>query len=158
MYLVQKIENIYKFPLFLVEKKILNIKKIVCGYNKKKEKTYLVKCVPNDKMVIAFLACTFSPHFFLKFRGNEVCGPKWKITHPIFLLSSTKLWKALIIFPPHFLSTFFIIPFHPNQTQCKALICDLIYRCFVSIVLSQNFRRKCLNLGLSWQILMLQGL
>ena len=102
MYLVQKIENKYKFPLFLVEKKILNIKKIVCGYNKKKEKTYLVKCVPNDKMVSASLACTFSPHFFLKFRENEACGPKWKITHPIFLLSSTKLWKAFIIFPPIF--------------------------------------------------------
>ena len=139
MYLVQKIENKYKFPLFLVEKKILNIKKIVCGYNKKKEKTYLVKCVPSDKMVSAFLACTFSPHFFLKFRGNEVCGRKWKITHPIFLLSSTKLWKTLIIFPPFSLHFFHHSSFHPNQTQCKALICDLIQRCFVSIVLSQKF-------------------
>lgn len=82
MYLIQKIENKYKFSLFLVEKKKVNIKKIVCGYTilpklhwKKKKKTYLVKCVPNDKMVSAFLACTFSSHFFLKFRGNEVYGP-----------------------------------------------------------------------------------
>lgn len=32
MYLVQKIENKYKFSLFLVEKKNVNIKKIVCRY------------------------------------------------------------------------------------------------------------------------------
>ena len=108
MYLVQKIENKYKFSLFLVEKKNVNIKKDslplynIAQVTLKNEKTYLVKCVPNDKMVSASLACTFSPHFFLKFRENEVCGPKWKITHPIFLLSSTKLWKAFIIFPPIF--------------------------------------------------------
>lgn len=108
MYLVQKIENKYKFPLFLVEKKNVNIKKIVCGYiilpklhlKKKKHIWSNVFQMTNGKCI---LVCTFSPHFFLKFRGNEVCGPKGKITPTPFFFSPQLNYGKLLLF---FLSIF----------------------------------------------------